>query len=111
MLAQKKTRFMQQCCIEVELKNVQVIQQRVEQYRPNYEFDTVLSRAYAGGSKFFATTNHLTTRGQFILMLGKNSVLHELPHNLRLQKVYTVNVPYLKASRHIAIATNEITNG
>ncbi len=107
----KKTRFIQQCCIEIELKNVQVIHQRVELYKPTTEFDTVVSRAYAASDKFFTTTQHLTTHGQFILMLGKQSTLQNLPNNMQQIKVYPVEIPYLNASRHIAIATNKCANG
>ena len=99
----KKIRFMQQTVIEIGLNNVQIVQQRVEQYAPEHEFDTVVSRAYATSSKFFETTKHLTIDGQFILMLGKQTELNDLPRTLSLVGVYPVDIPNLQASRHIAV--------
>ena len=55
----KKTRFIQQAIIEVRLNNVQVVQQRVERYAPQHEFDTVVSRAFASSEKLLASTYHL----------------------------------------------------
>lgn len=99
----KKTRFIQQCVIEIGLNNVQVVQQRVEQYAPEHEFDTVVSRAFAASSKFFETTKHLSSYGQFILMLGKQTEVNDLPNKLSLMGVYPVQLPNLQASRHIAV--------
>ena len=100
----KKIRFIQQCILELGIKNVQVLQQRVEQYAPQHEFDTVVSRAFASGSKFFESAKHLTTCGQFILMLGKQTTLQDLPSSLHLIGVRPIKIPNLQASRHIAIA-------
>lgn len=99
----KKTRFIQQSIIEIGLNNAQVLQQRVETYAPTQEFDTVVSRAYAGREKFFETTKQLTSNGQFVLMLGKQSTLQDLPSHLRLMGVHAVHIPNLQASRHIAV--------
>ncbi len=99
----KKTRFIQQSIIEIGLKNVQVLHRRVEQYAPSHEFDTVVSRAYAASSKFFETTKHLTTHGQFVLMLGKQTTLTDLPTSVELINVYPVQLSQLQVSRHVAV--------
>ena len=99
----KKTRFIQQCIIEIGLKNVQVFQDRVEQYAPKNEFDTVVSRAYAIGSKLFETTKHLTTHGHFIVMLGKQTTLQDLPDDMYISDVHPIKIPHLQASRNIAV--------
>jgi 16S rRNA (guanine527-N7)-methyltransferase len=43
----KKTRFVQQAVLELELNNVQVIQIRLEAYRPERKFATIVARALA----------------------------------------------------------------
>ena len=43
----KKTRFMQQAVLELGLKNVKVVQTRVESWQPDAPFDAIISRAFA----------------------------------------------------------------
>ena len=107
---EKKTQFIQQAIIEIGLNNVQVLHQRVERYAPAYEFDTVVSRAYAPSSKLFESTEHLTSQGQFILMLGRQNALQDLPDNLTLVGVYAMQVPHLQACRHIAVVKKKISD-
>lgn len=99
----KKTRFIQQAIIEIELKNVQVVQQNVVQYTPLQEFDTVISRAFTNGTKLLEMVDHLLLQGQVIIMLGKQMQLQRLPENYTLAGVYAVHVPMLQASRHIVV--------
>ncbi len=43
----KKTRFVTQAVGELGLKNVEVVQERVENYRPKQKFDTLVARAFS----------------------------------------------------------------
>ena len=45
--AGKKTRFCRQVVLELGLKNVEVVQSRVEDFRPDRPYDTVTARAWA----------------------------------------------------------------
>lgn len=99
----KKTRFIRQSIIEIGLKNVQVCQQRVEQYVPPHGFDTVVSRAFAPTEKLLASVGHLLVRGRVIIMLGKRARLRDLPSGYRLAGVYPVGIPNTDTSRHIAV--------
>lgn len=99
----KKTRFIQQSIIEIGLKNVQVHQQRVEQYVSPHGFDTVVSRAFASVEKLLASVDHLLVRGRVVIMLGKQARLQNLPSGYRLTGVYPVRIPDTDASRHIAM--------
>ena len=47
---QKKTIFLQQVCIELGLKNVEVVAERVENFSPKEKFNTVISRAFSSFS-------------------------------------------------------------
>lgn len=107
----KKTRFIQQAIIEVGLKNAQVVQQRVEQFAPAHEFDTVVSRAFAASERLIESIDHFVTQGQVIVMLGKRTQLQHLPQSYTLIGIYAVNIPNLNANRHIAILEKKVSNG
>ena len=107
----KKTRFIQQAIIEVGLKNAQVVQQRVEQFSPAHEFDTVVSRAFAASERLIESIDHFVTQGQVIVMLGKRTQLQHLPQNYSLIGIYAINIPNLNANRHIAILEKKVNNG
>ena len=97
----KKTRFIQQCIIEIGLQNAQVHRQRVQEYVPPQGFDTVVSRALAPADTLLAWVDPLLIRGRVLLMLGQAGCLPQLPHGYRLQGVYPAGVP--GAGRQIAV--------
>lgn len=55
----KKTRFVKQAVMELEIPNVDVVQSRVEAYQPQTRFATIVSRAYSDLSKLVISTSHL----------------------------------------------------
>ena len=108
----KKIRFIQQVTIDLRLKNVQAVHQRVEDYPANKqsdeEFNTLVSRAFTSSDKLFATCEqllkHLSEKGQIIFMLGKQKRLEALPKSYNMTEIHSIEIPYLEAQRHIAIA-------
>ncbi|MXY15405.1 MAG: 16S rRNA (guanine(527)-N(7))-methyltransferase RsmG, partial [Proteobacteria bacterium] len=98
----KKTRFIQQCIIEIGLQNARVHRQRVEAYVPPQGFDTVVSRALAPADTLLAWVDPLLERGRVLLMLGQGG-LPELPGGYRLQGVYPAGVPGAGTGRQIAV--------
>jgi 16S rRNA (guanine527-N7)-methyltransferase len=103
----KKTRFITQATIEFGLKNIQVVQQRVEEYQPSKtsgdEITTLVSRAFANSSKLLASCDHLFKQGRLIFMLGKQKRLEALPNSYNVVDILSVKIPQLEAQRHIAI--------
>ena len=103
----KKTRFIQQASIELRLKNIQVVQQRTEQFSPKQTIDTLVSRAYASSAKLLAACEpmleNLDEEGRIIFMLGKQKQLEALPKRYNVREIFSVNIPQLEAERHIAI--------
>ncbi len=99
----KKINFVQQAIIELGLNNVQVLHQRIEKYSPATKFDTVISRAFASGTKLLSALDHLYTDGQVLVMLGKQNSLLDIPRRYNLEAVHPIEVPALNANRHIAI--------
>jgi len=106
----KKTRFIQQAAIDLGLKNVQVLRQRVEDFHPSNtanKFNTLLSRAFAGSDKLFASCEQLlkclSEQGRIIFMLGKQNHLEALPNGYNVADIHSIEIPNLEAQRHIAI--------
>lgn len=98
----KKTRFVQQAVIELGLKNVDVVTGRVEQYRPERRFDTVLARAYASLSDILAmTAGLLASQGKILAQKGKfpvDEIEFLKDHSIR---VHRLAIPGLDDERHL----------
>ena len=86
----KKTRFVQQAILELMLKNASVCHNRAEQFHPEKNFDTVITRAFAGLSDIVELTAHL---------LGKDGVLLAM-------KGQTPDVPKLESAKTTLIPVN-----
>lgn len=68
----KKTRFCVQAVRELGLKNVRVSQQRIESYRPEHCFMTIISRAYSQAANFVRSSGHLLCdQGRILAMKGQ----------------------------------------
>lgn len=55
----KKTAFLQQVAIELELKNLKVVCNKVENYQPDELYDAGISRAFTSASLFIKVCKHL----------------------------------------------------
>lgn len=55
----KKTRFVQQAIAQCKLKQVKVVQSRVEDYHADSSFDVIVSRAYSSLGNFMQTVEAL----------------------------------------------------
>lgn len=100
----KKTRFMQQAVLELGLKNVTVIQTRVESWQPAALFDAVISRAFASLHDFVTFTGkHLREGGILYAMKGRYPAdeLTALPAGWRVSAQHPLHVPGLDAERHL----------
>lgn len=69
---QKKCAFLKQVTIELGLKNVDVLNCRVEKYQPENKFDAIISRAFARLELFIQISRHLLVQdGYFLAMKSK----------------------------------------
>lgn len=69
---QKKCAFLRQAAIELGLRNVDVVNSRVESYEPKAKFDIIISRAFASTSLFIQLSRHLlVTDGYFLAMKSR----------------------------------------
>jgi 16S rRNA (guanine527-N7)-methyltransferase len=98
----KKTRFVQQAVIELGLPNVEVITTRVEDYRPERAFDTVVTRAYASLADILAKTRRLLIpRGVILAQKGQlpEKEVQSVKHcTVRTHKL---TIPGLDVERHL----------
>lgn len=101
---QKKTRFLQQTIYQMRLRNVRVVHQRVEEYRAEPLFDSVISRAFSTLRDFLTMSQHLVKpHGQILAMKGVYPLteLQEVTAPFKLVEVYPLKVPKLDAERHL----------
>ena len=100
----KKTRFLVQASGQLGLENVEVVNQRVEQYQAHELFDVIISRAFSSLGQFLSACNHLLSPGgQFLAMKGKlpEDELHDLPDGFQLESSVELKIPGLEAERRL----------
>jgi 16S rRNA (guanine527-N7)-methyltransferase len=102
--AAKKLRFVVQATAELGLANVETVHARVEAYRPERPFDTVISRAYAALGDFVASAGALCAPdGRLLAMKGAypQAELAALPGGWMVAEAHRLQVPGLDAERHL----------
>ena len=100
----KKTRFMQQVAIELELNNLVVVHARVEKWSSESKFDTIISRAFASIVDFtHYSSHHLSKNGQMLAMKGRfpQDELASLPNGFIVEYSKTLVIPEVSGSRCI----------
>jgi len=110
----KKTSFVQQAIIELELSNAKVHCARAEEWHPPERFDGIISRAFAELGDILCSTHHLIAkRGRWAVMKGLvEKELDNIPDGYRVERVIQLQVPGVHASRSLIIAAcneNETT--
>ena len=107
---QKKTAFLNQARIELELDNVTIHTGRVEKLKLNEKFDAIISRAFSGLPDFVGLSEHLLDRnGRFYAMKGliPSDEISNLPSGWEVERVEALNVPSLDAQRHLIVIKPE----
>ena len=101
----KKTSFLQQAAIELELENVRVVSGRVEAVQ-GLRADVITSRAFAELADFVNWTAHLLQDGGgWAAMKGvyPAAEIDRLPDSVCVERVDKIRVPQLNAERHMVI--------
>lgn len=101
----KKTAFLQQAAIELELNNVRVVSGRVEAVN-GLRADVITSRAFAELADFVNWTAHLLRDGGcWAAMKGvyPAAEIDRLPDTVAVARVDEIRVPQLDAERHMVI--------
>lgn len=95
----KKTRFVQQAVLELQLKNVEVVHGRVENLGRNGEYDAVLSRAFASLNDILNLTEYLLQADGVLIAMKGQKPESELN---KINRTFTVNsivLPDVEAER------------
>jgi 16S rRNA (guanine527-N7)-methyltransferase len=91
----------------LEIPNLEVIESRVEAYRPEKLFDTITSRAFGALAEFIEATRHLLAPGgEWVAMKGKldTAELAGIPDDVKIRENRRLRVPGLEDHRHAVIA-------
>ena len=100
----KKTRFLRQVVLEMGLRNVEVVDQRVESYQPADAFSDITSRAFSELGEFIRLTRSLLAPGgHWLAMKGRldQNELAEIGAERGKLHVHQLRVPGLDAERHL----------
>jgi 16S rRNA (guanine527-N7)-methyltransferase len=102
----KKAAFLRQAVLELNLENTQVVTDRAEHWRPVPGFDVAVSRAFSDLPGFVETAQHLCRSGGILAAMKgihPDEELAQLGPDVRIQKVVPLDVPGLRASRHLVL--------
>lgn len=99
----KKTRFLQQVVLQLKLSNVEVVQERVENFSAEVGFDGIIFRAVGEMASLIVKANHLLApQGSYYFMKG-NYPTDELAALVLPYQVISLHIPGLFAQRHLVI--------
>ncbi len=101
----KKTRFLTQATFELALRNVIVVQARIEAYNCAEEFATIICRAFSSLPNIVTTMQPLCQqKGQILAMKGAypDDELKQLSTSMKVA-VKALQVPGLNEQRHLVI--------
>ena len=102
----KKAAFLRQAVIELGLKNVAVVCERVEAWRPDEPFDLVVSRAFSDLPEFVKLAGSLCgDSGLLAAMKGvyPDEEIAQLPATFKLHSALPLKVPGMRAERHLIL--------
>jgi 16S rRNA (guanine527-N7)-methyltransferase len=96
----KKTRFVQQAILELNLSNVTVLHSRVENFQPDTLFSTVIMRAFANLQDIMRLTEHLIAPSGFLLaMKGQQPEAEEIEALTAAYSIIQLKIPELETER------------
>lgn len=98
----KRLRFIRQAILSLGLKNVEIVQSRVEEYQPENGFDCVLSRAFASLEDMLSWCYHLPNKnGHFLALKGQcpESEIANLDTKFKFIESVSLQVPELNGER------------
>lgn len=101
----KKISFVQQACIELGLRNVEVCCGRIEEWQVAEKYDGIISRAFAETAEFVSLTRHLLAKeGRWAAMKGMpEQELMRLPKDILVEQIIPLQVPNLEAARCLVV--------
>ncbi|MBN6710421.1 16S rRNA (guanine(527)-N(7))-methyltransferase RsmG [Haemophilus haemoglobinophilus] len=102
----KRISFIRNAVRELGLTNVEPVLSRVEEFKPDHQFDGVLSRAFASLKDMTEWCQHLPTeQGLFYALKGQYNMdeVSELSTLFSVEKVIELAIPELIGERHLVL--------
>jgi len=102
----KKAAFLRQAVIELELKNAEVVNERVENWQPPHKFDLVISRAFSDLAEFLRLAGkQVSASGTIAAMKGvyPHEELAQISAEYKLRTVVPLKIPRMPAERHLVL--------
>ena len=102
----KKSAFLRQAVLELQLRNVQVVTERVERWHPPEPCDVAISRAFSDLSGFIQGAKHLCRSGGLLAAMKgvyPDEELAQLGSDVKVREVIALDVPDLRAARHLVL--------
>ena len=106
----KKTRFCLQVVAELGLFNVQVVNSRIEDYRPEITYTTVIARAFGKIAKLHRETHRLLAPGGCLVAMKAGDPAAELEELGPLgedARVVPLTVPGVDGERHLVMLPSQ----
>jgi len=100
----KKAAFLKQAVMELKLRNVEAVCERVETWKPPAAFEVVISRAFSDLAEFVSLAGrHAAAAGRLEAMKGVHPYeeIDQLPPGWQVRQVIPLTVPGLRAQRHL----------
>ena len=104
----KKTRFLNQCVLELGLGNVEVIHGRAEACTPEQPFTQISSRAFTALENLVSWCGDLLANGgEFLAMKGQfpDDEVAALPAGWQVKSSQSLEVPGADGDRHLLVVT------
>ncbi len=102
----KKTRFLNQCKMELGLDNVYIVHSRAENFTPERGFDVVVSRAFTALSNMVKWCDHLLAdEGVYVAMKGlyPEEEIKEISDSHRIVEISELHIPDTEGARHLIV--------
>lgn len=106
----KRINFIKNAVRELGLTNVEPVLSRVEEFKPDHQFDGVLSRAFASLKDMTEWCQHLPHKsGFFYALKGQyhQQEVQELSNLFVIQQVIELQVPELIGERHLVLIAHK----
>lgn len=102
----KKTRFLVQAVAELQLKNVEVVNARVEKYSRTMPFDTITARAYSRMKQMIEQSSKLCAPGgRYLFMKGREPAqeIAEIGPHFSVTATHLLAVPGIEGQRCLVV--------
>ncbi len=106
----KKTRFVQQAILELQLKNVTVVHSRVENIQIDKPFSSLILRAFSNMQNIITLTRHLIDKQGIVFAMKGQNPSEELANFTEQYTIIPIKVPGVDAERCLIRITG-IKNG